>query len=92
MNSAASIGNLQRGAPPVTSGQVPTNRNVAANTQPKPRLIDVLASWVLEKSSWVAIGSRLGNQEQFQPRKQAEVTGRNDSAESIFSRFGLSVS
>src|SRR5260370_42613778 len=56
INSAATIRDHQRGAPRETSGVTPTSRNAAVNTQPKPRLLDALTSWVLEKSSCVAIG------------------------------------
>ena len=42
------------GAPPDTSGHKAMIRNTVTNTQPNARLLDVLTSWLLEKSSCVS--------------------------------------
>src|SRR5262245_26697369 len=54
-NTMATINDHQRIAWPETSGHTPITRNTTVNTQPKPRLLDDLTAWVLEKSSCVAM-------------------------------------
>src|SRR5262245_294800 len=57
-NTIATINDHQRIAWPETSGHMPITRNTTVKTQPKPRLLDDLTAWVLEKSSCVAIVPR----------------------------------